>query len=155
MGNSGKATGVEMAVCCVAAVIMSILVLKLTGRAFDFPMAERARSSAVIAICILLAMAAAAAVNIYAVPHIKNLALARWIPAAACVLVLLAAVIPLAMFMLKSNYLQTLVAMLISIGAAAGIVMLVHGLFGMLAEGDKDFKKTKERTDTINQILDK
>jgi len=154
-GNAGKATDIEIAVCAVAAVILAIFALKWAGNSFGFAMADRGRSTAVIAVWILLALAATAAINIYAAPLIKNPALVKWIPVAACALILLILIVPLAMVLLKSKYLQTLLAMLISIGAAAGIVLLVHGALGMASQGGKDFKKTKERTDSINEIIGK
>lgn len=155
LGNAGKASEVEMAVCLAAALIGIFLAFTWTGRTFGATMAETGRVSAVIALGIVLGLAAFAAVDIYAVPQIKNAMVAAWLPLAASVLAILAIVIPAACFLMKGKYFSIMFAMLLSIAAAFGVVLLVHGAFEAMHEGDKGFKKTKERTDIVNDMLKK
>jgi len=152
-GNAGQAQDVEIAVCIIAAIIAAILALKWIGKGLGATMADTGRVITVITTGIILALAASAATNIYIVPHITNVVLAKWLPLASCAIILLAIITPITCFLLKAKYFQALVACLLSIGVTAGIVLLAHGAFGAFNDGDKGFKKTKERTDTINDVL--
>jgi hypothetical protein len=154
-GNAGKATDLEIAVCLIAAILGTVLILKWTAKSFGASMADNGRIFTVIGTGILLALVVTAASNIYIIPHIKNAMVIKWMPLASCAIILFVIVTPLSCFLLKAKYFPMLFAGLSSIFAAIGIVMLVHGAFGAIKQGDKEFKKTRERTENVNDMMKK
>lgn len=144
---------VELGALIVAALLGGILFLKIVGRLLKYPMADFGRSAVVVLTGAAVSLAAVAAFNVYAVPAIDNPAVARYTPIAIVAVILLAGVLPLACFLLKSRYLQTLAGVILSIAAAAAIVLLVQYAFGAFREGAKGFKKTEDRTQTVNEVI--
>lgn len=155
LNASGTAGMIEISVCAAAAFLGAFLILKWTGKALGAAMSDASRVFVVVATAILLCLAAAAALDIYVVPNIKEALIAKWLPLATCGVIFLFIVIPIAAFLLKAKYFQALVAAMFSIGAAVGIVMLTHGLFGAIKAGDKEALKAKERTESVNEMLKK
>jgi positive regulator of sigma E activity len=155
LGNAGKASDMEIIVCLIVAILAFTLVFKWLAKSFGATMADNGRIFLVTGIGILLLVAATAAINIYLVPTLKNPLIIKWLPLVVCGLITLVVIIPLICFLLKAKYFQSLFSCLLSICAIAGIVMLVHGAFGAIQQGDKEFKKTKERTEGVNDILKK
>ncbi|OGV66672.1 MAG: hypothetical protein A2283_08415 [Lentisphaerae bacterium RIFOXYA12_FULL_48_11] len=155
LGNSGQASDIEIAVCLAAAIFSAMIVLRWIGKAFGATMADNGRALTVVGTGLLLALAAVIAFNIYLAPTIKNALLIKWAPIASSSIILIAIVAPMTCLLLKMKYFPAIFASLLSIGAAAGIVILVHGGFGAIKEGDKGFKKTKERTETVNDLITK
>jgi len=155
LGNSGQASNVEIAVCFVAAILAAMIVLNLIGKAFGATMADNGRALTLVGLGLILALSASVAFNIYLAPTIKNAVLIKWAPLASSATILVIIVAPMTCLLFKMKYFPAIFASLLGIGAAVGIVLLVHGGFGAIKEGDKGFKKTKERTESVNDVITK
>lgn len=155
LGNSGQASDIEIAICLIAAILSAVIVLRWIAKAFGATMSDNGRALTVAGTGIILALASVVAFNIYLAPTIKSALLLKWVPLASCGLILIVIVAPLSCLLLKIKYFPAIFASLLSIGAAIGIVILVHGGFGAIKEGDKGFKKTKERTESVNDVIAK
>jgi hypothetical protein len=155
MGNAGKPADAEVIVCLITAILGAIIILKWAGKALGASMTDNGRVSFMVVLGSALGLASTAALNIYVLTGTKNALLIQWLPIGVFGLIILAIVTPLAAFMLKAKYFQALFSILLAIGAAVGIVILTHAGFDALKQGDKQFKRTKERTDTIDSVIGK
>lgn len=155
LGNAGQASDIEITACFIAAILATVIILRWIGKAFGATMADNGRAFTIVGTGLILALAAVVAINIYLAPMIKNAALLKWAPLVSSGVILIVIVAPLTCLLLKMKYFPAIFASLLSIGAAAGIVILVHSGFAAIKEGDKGFKKTKERTDIVNDVIAK
>jgi len=155
MGNVGKPVDAEVIVCLITAVVAAVIILKWVGKALGASMTDNGRAGFVVILGVVLALASTAALNIYVLADAKNEVLIKWLPIGTCCLILLAIVTPTATFLLKAKYFQALVSILLAIAGAIGIVILTHAGFDALQQGGKQFKQTKERTETVDKVIGK
>ena len=104
---------------------------------------------AFVAICLLSATLTKA----YGSPRVSSAALSKFLPLIVAVIVLLAAAIPIACFLMKSRYGQTLSAFIVPLIAVAIVVFLAKGITGAVKSGGKGFSKTQDRTEGVDQLL--
>jgi hypothetical protein len=154
-GAAGKASQVEITICIVAAVLACVMILKSTCKTLGGTMAEKGRATGLAVGGIVLLLAVAVAVGLYLCPLIKSAGIGKWLPLISCVIVILAVITPVGCLLFKSKYFGTLFSILLSIAGAVAIVFLVHGAFGAIRSGDKELKKTKQRTESVNDFLKK
>ena len=125
-----------------------------TAKALQFPMLGAGRTSAVILIGLALFLVVGACVKVYLTPAIPSNLHIYIIPAAA-VIVIFAAVIPLACLMFKSKYFQTLFSLIIGACAAALAILLLQYGLNAIREGEKGFDKTKSRNDKMEEMINR
>jgi zinc transporter ZupT len=63
-------------------------------------------------------------------------------------------VAPLAKWILSSGYFEAVFALVLSVAAAALVVVMTRAAFNAFREGDKGFDKTHRRRDNINRVID-
>jgi hypothetical protein len=119
----------EFAVAAFLAALTFVLVLNKVGGAFNLALAQTSRAAIVLVVSL--------AVELGALAYLGTLKLPGWsLPVAAVVLVLVVAV-PLACLVLKGRYAAALVPMLLSIAAAAVVILFVHTIFNAIGGGGK------------------
>lgn len=143
----------EMVIILVLSIAVGLFVIIKVGHSLKFPMAEYSRALPVIALWLVLCILTATAVQLYAVPHLPAGMAAQAAPIAAAVLIFLAAVCPLACFLFKSHYFQTLFALLMGLLAAAIIVFAVRAAADAIRQGGKGLATTKDRTEKVNEAI--
>jgi hypothetical protein len=104
---------------------------------------------AFVAICLLSATLTKA----YGSPRVSSAALSKFLPLIVAAVLFFAAAIPLACFLMKSRYGQTLSAFIVPLIAATIVVFLAKGIAGAVEQGGKGFSKTKDRTEGVDQVL--
>ncbi len=123
--------------------------------ALKFPMNSGWRPIASLLIFITICLAAAVVTKAHLSPRISSAAVSRFLPLAIALALFLAAVIPLSCYFMKSHYLQTLSAFLVPVLAAAIVVFLAKGATGAIKHGGKGFFSTKERTEGVDELIDR
>lgn len=101
-----------------------------------------------------LLMITVVAARLYLVPNLHAVPMLPWLPWIAAGLVLLALVAPIAKVLLSSGYFEAVLSVVLSIAAAALVVILVQAGFNAFREGDKGFNKTNRRRNIINNMID-
>lgn len=123
--------------------------------AMKFPMNEGLRPVLSLFGFALICLLSAVLTKAYAAPHVSSASLSRFMPLIAATVIFLAAVVPLACFLMKSRYGQTLSAFIVPLIAATIVVFLAKGIAGSVQQGGKGFSKTKDRTEDVNSVLSK
>ncbi len=121
--------------------------------ALKFPMCTGARCALTLLTLVALSLVAAAITDAFLAPRIANPALSKFLPLIVTCVMLLAAVVPISCFILKSHYLQTLSAICVPIIAAAIVSFLANAITGAIQQGGKGFSRTKDRTEKLDQVL--
>lgn len=106
------------------------------------------------AAALLLVMAAAIATRLYIIPSLHSSPMTAHLPLIIAGLVLLVCAAPLAKWILAAGYFEAVFALVLSVAAAALVVVMTHAAFNAFHEGDREFEKTHERRDSINRIID-
>ena len=117
-----------------------------------YPMNDFKRTLAAVVIGCVLLLAVAAALDIHAVPRIH----ASWkayLPLIGDVVVFLVAVVPITWFLHRSSYIKAFNMLVLGIAAAAVAMVLTHSAFEAVQHGGKGFDTTRERTESVNDII--
>jgi len=146
---------VEMAFMLVTGFIAFVGVMSKAGDALKITVPESNRSIAVFFITAAAILLAVGACNIWLVPRMENPDISKWLPAVTVVVVLLVVSVPAMCLIQRANYLQGLFSLLMSVVAAALVVLLVHTLFDAVRHKKKEFGRTKSRKDTITDVIAK
>ncbi len=101
-----------------------------------------------------LVMSAVVATRLYLVPSLHSSPMLPWLPLIVAGLVTLLLVAPLAKWILSSGVFDAVFALVLSVAAAALIVVMTHAGFNAFRQGDKGFDKTHRRRDDINKVID-
>ena len=123
--------------------------------ALKFPMCTGGRCALALLTLVAVSLVAAVITDAFIAPKIANPALSMFLPLIVACVLLLAAVVPLSCFILKSHYLQTLSALCVPIIAAAIVSFLASAITGAVQQGGKGFSCTKDRTEGVNEALAK
>lgn len=145
----------ELVTLLILAAITFVIVLCKVGNALKFSMTDMKRSAGVLAIGLPAIILIVAAVNLYLAPHVADEDLRRWVPIVSTAVTLLAIVIPAVCLLHRAPYFQALFAILLSIAAAGAVILLVHAGFRTARGLNKEFDKTRNRTEKINELLPK
>ena len=121
------------------------LVIKFAGETCGCKFINSNRLTLVVVIAVVLSLGAAVLTGAYVCPRISNADVRPWLPLAAAVVLLLAAVVPLTGLLLKARYGAALVTLLVSIGAAAAAAAIVKAGVGAVMSGGESFGKSTER----------
>jgi len=101
-----------------------------------------------------LVMAAVVATRLYLVPALHSSPMLPWLPLIVAGVVTLLLVAPLAKWILQSGYFEAVFALVLSVAAAALVVVMTRAGFNAFRHGDKGFDKTHRRRDSINRVID-
>ena len=126
-----------------------------TIAALKVPMSEGFRPVLSLLALVLIGLLAATLTNAYGSPRASSAALSKFLPLIVAVIMLLAVAIPLACFLMKSRYGQTLSAFIVPLIAATIVVFLAKGITGAVKQGGTGFSKTKDRTEGVEEMLAK
>ena len=125
---------------------------KITA-ALKFPMNVGWRPVVSLVSFIVITLLAAVLAKAYGSQHVSSGVLSKFLPLIVAVAMTLAAVAPLACFLMKSHYLQTLFAFLVPIVAATIVAFLVQGAAGAIKQGGQGLSKTRDRTEGMDAVI--
>lgn len=147
----------EMAALCLVAAIAFIIVLDRLASLMSFPVKGTAFALLVFVVGALGMLLFAAAAMIYVEPmaFVKNAGLAPFLPFVGALLSVPIVMTPVLWIVHRTKFGQGLTASLLSVAAAAILVLLTVGIIGAFRSGDKDFNKTRDRTHEVNRFLDR
>lgn len=143
---------VQPIVVGIAGILAFLLILTKVGDLLGAGMSSAARSLVILVITLVFWLPLAAAVNLYAAPKLPG-AVTSWLPVACGLLVVLAISAPLTRLFQKTKYGKGLLLMLLSIGAAVGVMLLVGAVFGAARHGEAEGGRIKARTGEVNNFL--
>ena len=123
--------------------------------ALKVPMNEGFRPVLALSGLVIICLLSAVLTKAYATPHVSSAALSRFLPLIVATVLFLAVVVPLACFLMKSRYGQTISAFIVPLIAATIVIFLAKGITGAVKQGGKGFSKTKDRTEGVDQVLTK
>jgi len=104
-------------------------------------------------ITFLMATVATIAADIYLAPSVSNSFLVHILPIAVPLLTCVLIAAPFCCVVLRANYIQALISVAVGILAAALVVLLLNGGMRMVQHGGDEFRKTRRRTESLNQML--
>jgi len=136
----------------IAGILAFLLILTKVGDLLGAGMSSVARSLPILVITLVFWLPLAAAANLYAAPKLPG-AVTSWLPVACGLLVVLAISAPLTRLFQKTKYGKGLLLMLLSIGAAVGVMLLVGAVFGAARHGEAEGGRIKARTGEVNDFL--
>lgn len=113
------------------------------------------RTALMLIVALIVVVPAAVAAGLYVEPGVASTAVKRWVPLAGAVVALLLIPVTLSCFVQKISYVKSLLVYVLSVAAVIGVILLVKGASGAVGHGGKVFDKTKDRTDTINEVIPK
>lgn len=134
-------------------VAVLVIAMEKAAKALNATNAGTGRAAASGLGGLLLVTALTVASQIYLAPHIEVPLLRKLLPLVAPLLACLAVAAPLCSIVHRFNYMSGLIAVAVSIVAAAVVVLLVGGAIEMLQYGEKEVQRTKGRTEDLNRIL--
>ncbi len=152
IGATGS--GTEYNVLLGVAIFGFVFALFNISAAMGSTMATPLRVLGVAVVGAALVMGAAVATRLYLAPILRASPMLPWLPLVLAVLVLLLLVAPLAKSILSSGYFEAVFALMLSMAAAAAVVVMARAGFNAFREGDKGFDKTHRRRDSINRVID-
>jgi len=154
LGNPGS--GTELAALCLVAAIVFIIVLERLSSLMSFPVKGTPLAMVVFIGGSLGILLSAAGAIIYVEPlsFVKSMKLEPFIPFIGGLLSVPVLMTPLLWITHRTKYTQGLIAALLSICGAAIAVMLTIAAIGAFKSGDKDFNRTRSRTQEVNRFLD-
>ena len=123
--------------------------------ALKVPMNDGFRPVLALTGLVIIGLLAGVLTKAYATPHVSSATLSRFLPLIVAVVLFLAVAVPLACFLMKSRYGQTLSAFIVPLIAATIVIFLAKGITGAVKQGSKGFSKTKDRTEGIDKALSK
>ena len=150
-GNPGSL--IELVVLLAISAIVLIFVMYKTGKAMKFTLSEPWRCVAVLITGALFAIIIISAVNIYISPHLSNPIIRKIIPICILALAVLAIATPLSCYLHRSEYFQSLFAIILSIAAAIAVILIIKAGFNAVSSGDKQLQKTKEHKENVNKFF--
>lgn len=152
IGATGSAT--EYNVLLGVAIVAFLFALFNISAAMGSTMATPLRVLGVAVVGGYLVMGATVATQLYLVPNLHSSPMLPWLPLIVAGLVTLLLVAPLAKWLLSSGYFDAVFALVLSVAAAALVVVMTRAGFNAFREGDKGFDKTHRRRDSINRVID-
>ena len=150
--SANPADNMQMVVTLVLGFLGAYWALHKVAVTMKFPMAESGRSAAILVIGTALLLLAAIAGRLYIAPHVPG-SMRVWIPLITAAVIFLVAVVPLAWFMHRSNYVRAMNACLLAIAAGALVILLTKAASDAIRQGSKGFDKSRERTRSIDEVL--
>ncbi|MDP6522700.1 MAG: hypothetical protein QGI24_01530 [Kiritimatiellia bacterium] len=146
----------ELASLCLVAAIAFVIVLDRLASLMSFPIKGTAFAALVFIVGAFGVLLFAAAAMIYVEPmaFVKSAGLAPFLPFLAALLSIPIVMTPVLWLVHRAKFGQGLTAALLSVAAAAIIVLLTVGIIGAFRSGDKDFNRTRDRTHEVNRFLD-
>lgn len=152
IGSVGS--GTEYNVLLGLAIVGLLFALFNISAAMGSTMATPLRVTGVAVIGGVAVMAAVVATRLYLVPALRSSPMLPWLPVIVAGLVTLLIVAPLAKWLLASGYFEAIFALVLSVAAAALVVVMTRAAFNAFRHGDKGFDKTHRRRDSVNRIID-
>jgi hypothetical protein len=143
VGNPGSV--LEGVVSGALALMAFAFVLHLVGDIFGCSMTGTERCLGVLAITVLSSSIGGVIGSLYIAPLVDSHAIQTAAPWVMAGILALAAVVPLACFLLKGKYGQTLASLLISAAAFALIVSMVHAGFNMARASGQSIDKARQQ----------
>ena len=150
-GNPGSL--IELVVLLVISAIVLIFVMHKAGKSMKFTLSEPWRCVAVLITGALFAIIILAATNIYLSPNLSNPIIRKIIPICILAIAVLAIATPLSCYLHRSEYFQTLFAIILSIAAVIAVVLMIKAGFNAVSSGSKQLEKTKGHKETVNKAL--
>jgi len=152
IGTVGSST--EYNVLLGLAIVGFLFALFNISAAMGSTMATPLRVFAVAVVGGYLVMGAVIATRLYLVPSLHSSPMLPWLPLIVAGLVTVLIVAPLAKWILSSGYFEAVFALVLSVAAAALVVVMARAGFNAFRHGDKGFNKTQRRRDGINRVID-
>jgi hypothetical protein len=149
------ASRTELAVTIVLCTAGFLIFMALCGMALRLPIANGAQRLVAGVLAIVLALAAAIAATLYAVPKIESEPLRLAVTIAAPVIAFLAAAVPLGALVLRAGYFQTLFSLTISLACAWGLSLLGSTVFLAARSGVEQAKHIANRKEEVNSTIEK
>jgi len=143
----------EMAVVAVAGLLAFAAVIRVVTGAVRMPMSDIGRCMQVTLFGTLCVLAVAVLVQVHVAPRIGNATLQRFAPLIAAVIAVPAIVVPITCATHRGNYVQSLLAVVLALAAAAGMVLLVHTGFNTAASGEERGKHLRKRKDELERFM--
>lgn len=149
----GKPSSVlEQGAIVVVAALALLWVLSRAGSAFGMSNTSVFHGVVAGVVGVAVVLAAMTAARVYA-PADAGSAAVIWIMIGAGLAASVVVVVPFMCFLQKSGYFPSLLTWLVSVGAAAAMVVLVGAAFDLVSSGEKSADKTRERRDTIENMM--
>ena len=123
------------------------------AKMFKFTMGESGRISGVLAAWFALTLLVVVPLDLYLGPRLGG-ALQTWLPLIGAVVVFFAGAVPLCCFITKTKYGPSVSALLISVAAAAALILLTHAVFAATRSAGKDLGKTRKHRAGLNEVLE-
>lgn len=153
LGN--PATEYEFIIGGAVALLTAVIVFSRLSKLMSFPLSGSALALAACALAGVAAVATAVVANVYIapLPFVHSLGGGAWLPYVSGLagLVLLAA--PTLRLTHRSRYAQNVTALLLTAAAVGAALALTHAILSAVAAREKDFERTKARTEAMNEFL--
>lgn len=152
LGNPGSVVlGIVLGILGVAA---AGLIVRFVGEVFGCKVVSSGRTVLVLLLTAVALLGAAVLTAALVCPKISHAAVARWLPAVAAAVALLAVVLPLTRLILKAGYFQALFTVGLSLMAAAVVVALVNAGARMAKAGSGSLEGSANRLLERERIKD-
>jgi hypothetical protein len=147
-------TGQLWLTASVAVVVFLVFFSKLS-KLFSYPLSSMALSICVLLVTVVACVGLGAVAVYYCgdAPFLKDSALQPWLPLAVVLASLVLIVAPLLRLITGSRYGPSAGGLLLAALAVAITVVLMDAAASALRSGDRDFGRTKDRTQTVNKFL--
>lgn len=147
------AGNIELGAIVLLSVVACVGVVDKVTRSFKFPLTGTNRAAGLVLGGIVIGIVIVAAANLYIMPRVKTESLQPLVPIVAGSLAFLAIAGPAACFLFRGPYLKSLLVMLLGVAAAAALSLVLRAGIQAVRSGGKDFEKTRQRTQKVNQVL--
>lgn len=152
----GKPTSsTELTVLLVVGAALFLILFHLITKLMSLPICNVSMAGATLLILTAASVGAGAAGLIYLSPleWLHGEAARPWIPFGTLLPALLVVVVPSMRLTHRGRYGQSLVALLLGLGALAATLVLTHAVYGAIKSGDQEFERTRSRTHTVNEFI--
>lgn len=144
----------EAPIIIILAVVACAFVLRYSAAASGAVMATFTRTVILMVVASAILLAAVIALRLYVIPRLHESPMVRWLPYVACVMLLFIAVLPLAAWLLASRFFESVLPIVLGVLAAVAISFVARYAMGALRTGDAELLKTRDRRDSLNQVMD-
>lgn len=145
-------TTLELIAMVVVGILGLIIGIRVIGSLLGCAMADWGRGTGAVLVTTGLLLSALIAVNLYVLPSVSQAALKYTILGASLVIVFLGAAVPLSRLIIRGKYTQVLFTLLLSITAAAALMMVTRAGFHTARAGEKGINKAKIRNEKISDM---
>ena len=145
----------EFTVLILVGAIVFLILFHAITKLLSLPVTGIAMAGLTLIVLAAACVGAGALALVYLAPLacVRTAHLGLWVPFAAALVALVVVVAPAMCLIHRSRYGQSLVALLLGVGALAATLALTHAAYGAIKSGDREFERTRSRTDTVNEFL--